>query len=93
MRALTSRRGRQTLKPELGQPIADEHFLLEDNKYIADVLADIRERKSRDTQSKARARARPSWAAPARASAGPDHASFVLMPALAPQAQQAHAEC
>jgi len=58
MRAVTSQRGRQTLKPELGQPIADEHFLLEDNKYIADVLADIRERKSRDTQSKARARAR-----------------------------------
>ena len=50
---------RQTLKPELGQALADEHFLLEDNKYIADVLADIRERKSRDTQSKARARPHP----------------------------------
>lgn len=45
----------QTLKPELGQAPCDEHFLLEDNKYIADVLADFRERKSRDTQSKARA--------------------------------------
>lgn len=44
----------QTLKPELGQAPSDEHFLLEDNKYIADVLADFRERKSRDTQSKAR---------------------------------------
>ena len=47
----------QTLKPELGQAPCDEHFLLEDNKYIADVLADFRERKSRDTQSKAR----PLW--------------------------------
>ena len=44
----------QTLKPELGQAPSDEHFLLEDNKYIADVLADFRERKSRDTQSKVR---------------------------------------
>ena len=42
----------QTLKPELGQAPSDEHFLLEDNKYIADVLADFRERKTRDTQSK-----------------------------------------
>ena len=46
----------QTLKPELGQAPSDEHFLLEDNKYIADVLADFRERKSRETQSKARRR-------------------------------------
>ncbi|KAK9831534.1 hypothetical protein WJX81_006588 [Elliptochloris bilobata] len=43
---------RKTLKPELGQAASDEHFLLEDNKYIADVLADFREHKSRDTQSK-----------------------------------------
>ena len=49
----------QTLKPELGQAPCDEHFLLEDNKYIADVLADFRERKSREMQSKARARACP----------------------------------
>ena len=37
-------------KTELGQPTSDEHILLDDNKYIADVLYDFRNGKQRDYQ-------------------------------------------
>ena len=37
-------------KTELGQPISDEHILLDDNKYIADVLYEFRNGKQRDYQ-------------------------------------------
>ena len=35
-------------KTELGQPLGDEHLLLDDNKYIADVVYELRASKQKD---------------------------------------------
>ena len=35
-------------KSELGQPLSDEHLLLDDNKYIADVVCELRQNKQKD---------------------------------------------
>ncbi|KAK9868430.1 hypothetical protein WJX84_002910 [Apatococcus fuscideae] len=35
-------------KSELGQPLTDEHLLLDDNKYIADVVYELRTNKQKD---------------------------------------------
>lgn len=35
-------------KTELGQPLGDEHLLLDDNKYIADVVYELRANKQKD---------------------------------------------
>ena len=37
---------------EVGPAPADEHILLDDNKYVADVLYDFKNSKQKDTQSK-----------------------------------------
>ena len=37
---------------EVGAPQADEHYILDDNKYVADVLAEFRTPRGRDYQSK-----------------------------------------
>lgn len=37
---------------EVGAPQADEHYLLDDNRYVADVLAEFRGARGRDYQSK-----------------------------------------
>jgi hypothetical protein len=39
-------------QPEVGAPAADEHFILDDNRYIADVLADFRGARGRDYQAR-----------------------------------------
>ena len=40
-------------KTELGQPLGDEHLLLDDNKYIADVVYELRANKQKEvTNSK-----------------------------------------
>lgn len=38
--------------PEIGGPIADEHYILDDNKYIADIIQEFKAMKGRDYQSK-----------------------------------------
>lgn len=35
-------------KTELGQPITDEHLLLDDNKYIADIMYELRANKQKE---------------------------------------------
>lgn len=41
------------VKPvELGAPLPDEHYIMDDNKYIADILADFKSVKTREYQSK-----------------------------------------
>ncbi len=43
----------QVVKPiELGAPLADEHYIMDDNKYVADIMADFKSVKTRDYQSK-----------------------------------------
>lgn len=43
----------QVVKPvELGAPLADEHYIMDDNKYIADIMADFKSVKTREYQSK-----------------------------------------
>ncbi|KAK9917170.1 hypothetical protein WJX75_001536 [Coccomyxa subellipsoidea] len=44
---------RKVVKPvELGAPLPDEHYIMDDNKYIADILADFKSVKTREYQSK-----------------------------------------
>ena len=38
--------------PDIGAPAVDEHYILDDNKYMADILADFKAAKGRDYQSK-----------------------------------------
>ena len=37
---------------EIGMPMPDEHYILDDNKYVADILQDFKAAKGRDYQSK-----------------------------------------
>ena len=37
---------------EVGAPAADEHYILDDNRYVADVLAECRAARGRDYQSR-----------------------------------------
>jgi hypothetical protein len=37
---------------ETGAPVADEHYILDDNKYISDIIQEFKAAKSRDFQSK-----------------------------------------
>ena len=37
---------------EVGMPLPDEHYILDDKKYVADILQDFKAAKGRDYQSK-----------------------------------------
>lgn len=37
---------------EVGMPMPDEHYILDDNKYVADIMQDFKAAKGRDYQSK-----------------------------------------
>jgi hypothetical protein len=37
---------------DVGMPVPDEHYILDDNKYVADILQDFKAAKGRDYQSK-----------------------------------------
>ena len=37
---------------DVGMPVPDEHYILDDNKYVADILQDFKAAKGRDYQSR-----------------------------------------
>ena len=37
---------------DVGMPMPDEHYILDDNKYVADILQDFKAAKGREYQSK-----------------------------------------
>ena len=37
---------------DVGMPVPDEHYILDDNKYVADILQDFKAARGRDYQSK-----------------------------------------